>query len=101
MMEPANELLLSLGTCWEIAIKVRLGKLTLPEPFGNYIESTLASSRVGLLPINTRHLEALTTLPLHHRDPFDRLIVAQALEDELQVVSIDSTLDPYGIKRVW
>lgn len=62
---------------------------------------TLANSRMRILDIRPRHVSRITTLPFHHRDPFDRMMVAQALEDDLEMVSVDRTLDAYGIRRIW
>lgn len=99
--DPTHDLLVGVGTCWELAIKISMGKLTLPIAINRFLEATLSNYAIRILAIEPRHLARITTLAFHHRDPFDRLLVAQALEDELQVVSIDSALDAYGIKRIW
>lgn len=100
-IEQAEILYLSPASHWEIAIKIALGKYALPESFAQFMERELASNSMTILPIEISHTSQLTTLPFHHRDPFDRLIIAQALAEELQVVSIDSKFDAYGVKRVW
>lgn len=84
-----------------MAIKVRLGKYTLPGPFGPFMETQLTSNRICLLPIEVRHTAILASLPFHHRDPFDRLIVAQTLAESIGVVSVDAMLDAYGVSRLW
>lgn len=98
---PANRKLVSLASCWEIAIKAGLGKLHLGEPSSTYIPNALARTGFELLPIALAHATAVETLPLHHRDPFDRLLIAQAIIEGIPVVSIDADLDAYGVKRIW
>ncbi len=98
---PTNAIEISPASYWEIAIKIRLGKYTLPQPFQGFMETQIADNDFRVLAIEPRHVAPLTTMPLHHRDPFDRLIVAQALVEDVPIVSIDSQLDAYGIKRLW
>jgi PIN domain nuclease of toxin-antitoxin system len=98
---PANERLLSVASLWEIAIKVSLGKLTLSAPFDELIPAQLKLNGIDLLSIKVDHLSTLTTLPFHHRDPFDRLIIAQAMVEKLPVISIDAAFDTYGVTRDW
>jgi PIN domain nuclease of toxin-antitoxin system len=101
LVDPANERWLSPGNLIEIALKVRIGKLPLPVPFGVLFPAQLAANRIHLLPLTVRHIEPLTTLPLHHKDPFDRLIAATALVENLAVVSVDPIFDAYGVTRLW
>ena len=101
LVDPANERWLSPISLVEIALKVRLGKLPLSAPFGVVFPAQLAANRVQLYPLEPRHIEPLTTLPFHHKDPFDRLLVATVLVDKLDLVSADAVLDAYGITRVW
>ena len=96
-----TDVLISPATLWEMAIKVRLGKYTLPGPFGPFMDTQLTSNRIRLLPIEVRHTALLASMPFHHRDPFDRLIVAQALAESIGVVSVDAILDAYGVSRLW
>jgi PIN domain nuclease of toxin-antitoxin system len=96
-----SEVVISPATLWEMAIKVRLGKYTLPEPFGLFMQTQLTLNRISLLPIDVRHTALLATMPFHHRDPFDRLIVAQALVESIGLVSVDARLDAYGVARLW
>ena len=98
---PANERLLSVASLWEIAIKTSLGKLTLSVPFDELIPAQLKLNGIDLLNIKVDHLSTLTTLPFHHRDPFDRLIIAQAIVEKLPVVSLDGAFDTYGVTRLW
>jgi PIN domain nuclease of toxin-antitoxin system len=101
LQDPANELFLSAGSIWEIAIKVGLGKLTLSQPYRQWIEKAIADLGLAVLPITVDHADVLTGLPHHHRDPFDRLLVAQAQVESMPVVSADSQFDAYGINRIW
>jgi PIN domain nuclease of toxin-antitoxin system len=101
LQDPANERFLSAGTLWEIAIKVGLGKLTLSQPYRQWIEKAIADLGLAVLPLTIDHAEVLTVLPHHHRDPFDRLLVAQSQVESMPLVSTDSQLDAYGITRIW
>ncbi len=98
---PANEVLLSVGSLWEIAIKASIGKLPLPEPFEDLLPAQLAEERIALVPIEMRHLAELRRLPFHHRDPFDRLIVAQARVEGVPVVTRDAAFEGYDIGVIW
>lgn len=98
---PENEILISPASLWEIAIKISLGKYSLSEDFTSFMETRLPQSGFVQLPIHVRHLGVVATLPFHHRDPFDRLIVAQAVVEQVPVVSSDAALDAYPITRLW
>ena len=95
--DPENEPLVSVASLWEIAIKSSLGKLDAPDEFPAEIDAT----GFGWLSVAREHAWAVRSLPHHHRDPFDRLLVAQALAERLPLVSNDAQLDAYGIERVW
>ncbi len=99
--DASNRKLLSVASCWEIAIKAGLRKLKLGEPSAAYIPAALSRTGIELLPISLAHATAVESLPLHHRDPFDRLLVAQSTIEAIPVVSVDSSLDPYGVIRLW
>lgn len=99
--EAANVFEVSPATLWEIAIKIRLGKYALPEPFASFVERELSANQFHLLPIEPKHVAVLTTLPFHHRDPFDRLLVAQAMVEHIPLISRDAALEAYSIQRVW
>ena len=92
---------LSLASVWEMAIKVSLDRLTLPSGVDRFVSEQLAANEFEALPIDLRHSGDVARLPFHHRDPFDRLLVAQALSDELTIVSADPVFGKYGVKRVW
>jgi PIN domain nuclease of toxin-antitoxin system len=101
LQDPGNYLLLGAGTIWEIAIKVGLKRLTLSLPYRAWIEKAIADLGLSILPITIDHADAQAMLPNHHRDPFDRLLVAQAQIEGVPTVSADSMLDSYGITRIW
>jgi PIN domain nuclease of toxin-antitoxin system len=98
---PANRKFVSLGTCWEIAIKVGLGMLDLGEPATTFRPCELALNHFDMLGIELRHATFVETLPSHHRDPFDRLLISQALLEGIPIVSVDTAFDPYGVRRLW
>ncbi|HEX6038519.1 type II toxin-antitoxin system VapC family toxin [Longimicrobium sp.] len=97
----ADDLLLSVASIWEIAIKVGLGRLPLPAPIHTFLPRQIAANDLRLLPIAMRHALSVATLPLHHRDPFDRMLVAQALTEDVPILSADAELDRYGVQRLW
>jgi PIN domain nuclease of toxin-antitoxin system len=99
--DPANDLLLSAATVWEIAIKVGLGKLRLSRPYRDWMNQVIADLDLSILPITVAYADVQATLPYHYGDPFDRLIIAQGLADGLPVISADVQFDAYGISRVW
>ncbi|MEO2092049.1 MAG: type II toxin-antitoxin system VapC family toxin [Gemmataceae bacterium] len=101
--DPANEVLVSPASYWEIAIKVSLGKWRLQQPFADLIDSLWTVYGFRVLHITPDHAERLLTLPhpQNHRDPFDRLLIAQALAEGMPLVSVDDKLDQYGVTRVW
>jgi PIN domain nuclease of toxin-antitoxin system len=101
LQDASNDLLVSAATLWEVAIKVSLGKLTLSQPYRTWMNQALADLGASILPITVEYADAQVALPYHHRDPFDRLLVAQALVDGIRVVSGDSQLDLYGVNRLW
>ena len=98
---PSNEKFLSIVSLWEIAIKTGLGKLDLDKPFEQVFPERLDFNRIRILDIRVDSLVKLTTLPFHHRDPFDRLIIAQGLVEKLPIISVDRVFDAYGINREW
>jgi PIN domain nuclease of toxin-antitoxin system len=98
---PENECRLSLVSCWEMAIKSSLEKLQLPAPLETFVPEQLAANRFTPLGIEFRHITRVARLRFHHRDPFDRLLAAQALEEDIAVVSRDPIFRSYGVKRIW
>lgn len=99
--DPNNDIDLSPASYWEIAIKISIGKYSLPEPYQVFMDREIAANNFRILHIEPKHTSALTTMPFHHRDPFDRLVIAQAMVENLPVVSGDAAFDAYGITRLW
>lgn len=99
--DAGNERYLSVASVWEMAIKVSLGKLRLGQPMEVRIPQQLSHNGIALLSIDLRHTAAVTTLPFHHRDPFDRMLIAPAQVEQMSILSIDSALDAYGTARLW
>jgi PIN domain nuclease of toxin-antitoxin system len=101
IVDPQNDVLISPGTFWEVAIKVSIGKFSLPEAFGPFVEDQIRQNAFEILPITVAHADAVATLPFHHRDPFDRLLIAQAIVERIPILSADSTFDKYPVTRIW
>jgi PIN domain nuclease of toxin-antitoxin system len=99
-----NEIWLSLASVWEMAIKFSIGKLTLLDrvrPFAEHLSDLIESNGIAILPVTLPQVLHVATLPLHHRDPFDRLLVAQSLTEGMPLVSADAVLDAYRVRRLW
>ncbi len=96
-----NERLFSMACAWEIAIKVSLGKLHLHVPFSDLLPRQVQANAIELLPIRPARVAEVIGLPFHHRDPFDRMVAAQARVEGAVVVSSDPLLDAYGTVRIW
>ncbi|MGH7138612.1 MAG: type II toxin-antitoxin system VapC family toxin [Pirellulales bacterium] len=99
--DAANRKLVSPASSWEIAIKVSLKKLDLGAPYRGYIHMHMVRNHFELLQITDEHLAGVVDLPFHHRDPFDRMLIAQALYEAIPMVSADAQLDAYGVARIW
>ncbi len=95
---PRNECYLSHASVWEMAIKAALGKLRLPVPVAKFVVQECERNAFGLLPLSLQHVTAIEHLPMHHRDPFNRLLVVQAQLEGMTLVSRDRSLSEYGIK---
>jgi PIN domain nuclease of toxin-antitoxin system len=96
-----NEKLVSIASVLEIAIKTSLGKLALERPFADVIPQQLLRNNIRLQQLTLADAIRLANLPFHHRDPFDRMIIAQSLTENLSVLSNDEVFDAYGVKRIW
>jgi len=96
-----NDLLLSPASYWEIGIKISIGKYQLSEPLDVFVGREVERNDLLILPIEPRHAAEVTRLPFHHRDPFDRMLVAQAIVEKVPIISADAQLDAYGIERIW
>ena len=100
-LNPDNKLFVSAVTGFEISVKFSLGKLKLSEPPREFMENRLRNNSLTALPVTMAHTYRLAGLPFHHRDPFDRLLVAQALEEDMPILSADTVLSKYGLERLW
>jgi PIN domain nuclease of toxin-antitoxin system len=96
-----NKYYLSVVSCWEMAIKSSLEKLKLSSPAERFVSEQLRASDINLLNIELSHAAKVEKLPFHHRDPFDRLLIAQALSEKLIIVAADSNFSQYGVKLIW
>jgi PIN domain nuclease of toxin-antitoxin system len=96
-----NELFFSAASGWEIAIKAQLGRLQLPDNLEQFIADQLSLNTILALPIQLRHALHVYTLPRHHRDPFDRMLVAQSQIEKLPILTTDSQIAQYEVKIIW
>jgi len=99
--DASNDVLVSVASAWEISIKSELGKLALPGPAERWLPAKLATSAIRVLPIEINHALKAGALPSHHRDPFDRMLVAQAIVERMQLVTADEAIVPYGAPLLW
>ena len=101
LADASSEVYLSTASSWELAIKTQLGKYVLPEPPPTYVPKRLAEQRILSLPISQTHSLKVYDLPLFHRDPFDRLIIAQALVEEMTILTSDRDFAKYSTPIIW
>ena len=98
---PGNEIFVSIVSLWEIAIKVALGKLTLSMSLSDLFAQGIEGNGLRLWPLERSHVLHTLALPFHHRDPFDRILVAQSLTETMPFISADAVVDAYGLTRLW
>jgi len=96
-----NDLILSVVSVWEMQIKIQLGKLQLRHPLKELVSKQQETNNLQILPITLEHVPALEDLPNHHRDPFDRLLIAQSRKEKLRLVSKDDVFPRYSVKLFW
>lgn len=96
-----SESLISVVSLWEMAIKISTGKMKLASNFHDFIPHQLEKNGIKVLSINIDHMARLIGMPFYHRDPFDRMIIAQALTEEIPIVSADESFDAYSVNRIW
>ncbi len=96
-----NTLYLSLVSLWELQIKLSLGKVKLPVSLPEAVQRAVSDAGMELLALHPEHVYKLKELPFHHRDPFDRLLAAQALHEHLMILGGDKAFDDYGVERLW
>jgi PIN domain nuclease of toxin-antitoxin system len=99
--DPAHDKFLSVASIWEAAVKTSLGKLRLSVSLEVVIDEGAVRNGIALLDVRREHAAAVEHLPFHHRDPFDRLLVCQAMVEKMEIVSADASLDAYPVRRVW
>jgi PIN domain nuclease of toxin-antitoxin system len=99
--DEGNIIFVSHATVWEMAIKTAIGELTLPEAVGTFVQKQCKLNRFQLLPISLDAISMIETLPLHHNDPFDRLLVTQCLDMKIPIISADAVLTKYRVTRIW
>jgi PIN domain nuclease of toxin-antitoxin system len=96
-----SDLWLSVASIWEILIKAQCGKMSLPQPVGSYLMKKMAENRIEMLPVSLDHVLKIESLPMHHRDPFDRMLIAQSLHEKLPIVSSDIIFRRYDVELIW
>lgn len=99
--DPLNRIFVSPASAWEVAIKHSTGKLTLPEPPPIYIPRRLLRDGFETLPVTMAHVLQTHPLPFHHRDPFDRLLIAQSIVENMPIISVDSVFAAYPVQTIW
>ena len=98
---PVEDVWISVASLCEILAKVQVGKLALPRPVGEYLTEKLTTNGVSVLPLTFAHVKRLEEIPLHHRDPFDRILIAQSMEEKLPVVTADPLFQKYSVHLIW
>jgi len=99
--DPNNDVYLSAASVWEMAIKIGNRKLTLNDPIDKFVAKWTAAYRLDPLPVQFDHAQRVANLPPHHKDPFDRLLIVQAMVEGMAVVTSDAKFAPYGVPLVW
>ncbi len=101
IIDPMNQKFISAAIYWEIAIKVSIGKLDLGEPYRSFMHREIDRNNFDILPVSVDHAAAVSVLQFHHRDPFDRMLIAQGMVEQIPIVSGDPAFDAYPITRLW
>ena len=97
----SSETFWSVASIWEVLIKVQLGKLRMPASVGDYLISKMTANGVSVLPIRLEHVLRIEKLPMHHRDPFDRVLIAQSMEEGWPLITADSVFRSYPVQVIW
>lgn len=100
-LDEKNEIYFSIVSAWEISIKSSIGKLELTLPVRDFLTEQIEINELSLLPIELNHVVKVAELPFHHKDPFDRLLIAQSIVEDILLISSDSAFDRYDVKRIW
>ena len=101
LSDTKNELYISPASYWEIAIKISIGKYKLTEPLAAFVKREIIANNLKVLPIDVDHTAEISTLPFHHKDPFDRMLIAQSMVENFPLVSRDTIFDQYDVIRIW
>lgn len=101
MKNESNAIVLSVASVWEMAMKAALGKLRLPQAVESFVPQQMQLNMIGQLGVDFRHAARVEGLPPHHSDPFDRVLIAQALTEGIPIISADPAFDAYGVHRIW
>ena len=101
ILDPANVKFVSPASYWEISIKISLGKHALNAPYPQFMRRVITGNGFRFLHISFHHTERVSVLPFHHRDLFDRLLIAQALVEGMSIISNDGNFAPYGVDMIW
>jgi PIN domain nuclease of toxin-antitoxin system len=101
LADPANTILVSPACHWEVAIKIGVKKYALNVPFLQFVRESIFDNGFHILPVEPEHTGVLSGLPLYHKDPFDRIQIAQAIHENIPLVSGDNAFDPYPVRRLW
>ena len=100
-LDEDNEILISSASIWEMAIKISLKRLIIPGNLQEFVKEHVIGNNIQILNISLSHIHRLETLQYHHRDPFDRLLISQAIEENIPIISSDNRFDQYGVNRIW
>jgi len=100
-LDEDNEILLSIVSIWEMAIKISLKKLAIPGVLSDFVKNHIIGNNIRILDIRLSHIYRLEHLQYHHRDPFDRLIISQCIEENIPIICSDSRFDQYNVDRIW
>ena len=100
-LDSENKIMISLASIWELAIKSSLDKLTLEKPLEDFVDEHIKGNDIEILNIELPHILRIETLPFYHRDPFDRLIISQQIENNLTIIGADEIFDKYDVIRIW
>jgi PIN domain nuclease of toxin-antitoxin system len=100
-LDAGNDIFFSMASIWEMAIKSSIGKISFESNLEDFVEDHIKGNNIEILKIELPHILRIERLPFHHRDPFDRLIIAQAIEDNISVIGNDTEFDKYKVNRVW
>ena len=100
-LDEKNKIFISIASLWEIAIKISLNKLSISMSLPEFVQEHVIANEIFIMPIELTHIYNLENLPFYHRDPFDRLIIAQSMAEKINILSNDTVFDRYPVKRIW